>query len=82
MDTTASGKTKPQWLTFGRADFLGTKLNRGIAVTDSTVVGIDAPIADADTNTPSVTSMTFWRWTMTLTALAETQASQWSASAS
>ncbi len=52
MDANASGKTKRDWLTFDRLDYLITKIVLGIAVVGSVLFGLGGPIRDAVTNAP------------------------------
>jgi len=58
MDTNASGKTRRDWLTFDRADYLGTKIILGITVVGSVLFGLGGPVVNAATNAPLPVSYT------------------------
>jgi len=58
MDAKGSGKSMRDWLAFGRADYLGTKIILGIAVLGSVLFGIGGPLLAAVNNAPLPVSYT------------------------
>lgn len=58
MKLRASQTTSRDWLTFDRADYLGTKIILGIAAAGAALFGLGAPVLAAATNAPLTASYT------------------------
>jgi hypothetical protein len=55
-ETDTTGRTKKDWLVFGGADYLATKIVLGITVVGSVMYGFGVPVADAARNAPLAVS--------------------------
>lgn len=58
MDANGTVRTKRDWLTFDRADYVGTKIFLGIAVIGSVLFDLGGPVVGAVTNAPLAVSYT------------------------